>query len=367
MRLSSHFQSRVVLYLDQLTDLGLKIGIPVLAIAIGYLLVTAFGGGLRDYAKLKAVDQKYLVQAVEITTRALIYACSMVVTAVIIRLWREEAPGQVLTLVGGILYFGSNAAFSPLLHILTPATKPMVLTIQQGFTTVGAVCVVPGLVLIVRDAILRIWNGMSKQRVREMRWGDEAELSRKHTKPKFYGKCWDMEYCREFVRKVCPAWKQRKPCWRVKVGCYCDEKTILSALANQGDANNKSFQGIMDSLGLHKTQGIKISAKVKRARCRRCGIYAEHQRQKYQLLSPMVFPVVALIFITYYDLISKYVWHSLAATDRFVAFLAYRTLSNYSFDQGGQIVTTFTIVWLMIMTLSYFLRILEYCIFELQV
>jgi hypothetical protein len=235
-----------------------------------------------------------------------------------------------------------------------------------AFRDLGTVSLLPGLFLVLRDAILRIWNGVSVRRVLERRWGDEEER-KKHVKPKLYGSCWDMPYCRDFVRKVCPAFAAKKPCWRIKTGCYCDEKTILLAMTSTGAAN-EHVRGIMNALGLNQRRESSLSARLKRERCRRCGIYAEHQRQKYRLLSPMVFPAVGVVLYLFYEQVSTWVGVALKETDRFMSLLACKTpAAGYSFYDQGHVLTGMAIAWLTIIAVSYALRALEYLVFELQV
>jgi len=239
-------------------------------------------------------------------------------------------------------------------------------SVMTAFRNVGGICLLPGLFLVLRDAILRIWTGISVRRVLERRWGDEDER-KKHVKPKFYGSCWDMIFCRDFVRRVCPAYAARKPCRRIKIGCYCDEKTILRAMTSAG-ADNEHAQGIINSLGLNRHSTTRLSNKLKRERCRRCGIYAEHQRQKYRLLSPMVFPAIGVLLYVFYEQISMWVGIALQKTDRFMSFLTYGSqASRYALSDQGQLLTTLAIVWLTIIVISYALRALEYLVFELQV
>ncbi len=366
MKLSTHGRSQLVGWIDQITGLGLRVGIPAVGLLTVFLLVTVFGGHISGVSKLSAGEKAYLTNSVNLATRGLLAAAAVLVASLAVRFWRDEIVGQVLSLVGAAFYLGAPLFFAETVQASVAKNNALLAQIVDAFRTTGGICLLPGLFLVLRDAILRIWTGISVRRVLERRWGDEEER-RKHVKPKFYGSCWDMLYCREFVRKVCPAWEAKKPCWRMKIGCYCDEKTILRALTADG-AQNEHVRGIMDSLGLNAPRESRISSKLKRERCRRCGIYAEHQRQKYRLLSPLVFPLVALLIYAFYAQIAVWVGIAIEKTDRFMSFLAYRqhALGNTLGDQG-QVLTALAIIWLAIIAVSYALRALEYLVFELQV
>ncbi|MCE5200097.1 MAG: hypothetical protein ABFD54_01025 [Armatimonadota bacterium] len=367
MTLKTHTKSRLMAFVDQNTLLGLRIGIPVIVVAAGYLVSLVIGQRIQELPKMGPADREYFNNSLIICGSALMYSGLVVVASLILRFFTEERLGQILAVAGAVFYFGGPALVGKYPGERTIEASTVLAAIVADFLTVGAICLVPGLVLIVRDCILRIWRGISVRRVLESRWGDEAERAKKSRKPKIYGKCWDMLYCRGFVRRVCPAWQEKKPCWRLKVGCYCDEHTILKAMASQG-TDNASYRGIMQSLGLDKPgKESRVSAKIKRARCRRCGIYGEHQRQKYRILSPMVFPAVVLMMYLFYDDISKYVWMTLDRTDKLFRFLAYRHVEGYSLGADGHVLTNIAIVWLTIIIVSYALRTIEYLIFDLQV
>ncbi|MEN6358392.1 MAG: hypothetical protein ABFD83_15065 [Armatimonadota bacterium] len=366
MALKSHTKSWIFALLDNISSLGLKIGIPVAAVTVTYLLWVIFGPRLAHIDKLSVADSDYLINSAVISCKALTIASLAIVVSVIIRLLYDELVGQTLSVLGILLYFGTPEALARFVHVQNARAAGLALAIVNEFCVIGAICALPGLVLVVRDCILRIWRGISSKRVMETRWGDEREREKKK-KPKFYGNCWDMAYCREFVKRVCPAFQKKRPCWRIKTGCYCDEHTILMAMASQGE-ENESYKGILHSLGLDgQSKKPKVSAKVKRIRCRRCGIYAEHQRQKYRLLSPMVFPAVIFALYFFYSQLSWYITTAFQKTDQFVGFLSYKSVTSTAYASDGRMLTNIAIVWLAIILISYTLRTLEYLIFDLQV
>lgn len=358
-------RSQIISALESVTGVGLKVGIPVSIAAAGYLLVAAFGRNIAELDRMPLADRDYFVNGVHTAAKALTIAGAAVIASLIVRLFYEEVLGQALSLAGALLYFGTPALFALVVDTDRLSGNALFGGIVDEFRLIGALCLLPGLALILRDAILRIWTGMSVRRVVERRWGDEDERRRQH-RPKAYGSCWDMPYCRDFVRRVCPAWQARTPCWRLKLGCYCDERTILQAMASYGK-DNEHVRGIMHSLGLDKPRQSALSGSQKRARCRRCGIYAEHQRQKYRLLSPLVIPGVVALMYAFRERVSAWLYTALEHTDRFMRILSYRPEgTSYTFDDG-RILTMLAMVWLTIIVISYTLRALEYLVFELQV
>ena len=266
--LSTHSRSRLIGWIDQITGLGLKIGVPLLIVSAGYLLFAAFGRHIAQLGSMKPEEKAYFEQSLALALNVATVTSAVSMVSVVIRIFNDEILGQVLSLLGAALYFGSPAffAFFGSSQVMrNPDSAHALASIVQEFRVIGAIFLLPGLCLVLRDAILRIWTGISVRRIAECRWGDEEERHGRHTNPKFYGSCWDTPFCRDFVRRVCPAWNKRTPCWRIKVGCYCDEATILRAMTSMG-TDNEHVRGIMQSLGLDKQARSKFSSKQKTLR-----------------------------------------------------------------------------------------------------
>ena len=367
MPVSTHTKSTAVGWIDTATGLALKLGAPAVVLATAVLVSLMFGGHIRGVDAADVSQKAYLINTVGLCAKALMIGGIAAIVAVVMRLPRDEAVGQILAFVSALFYFGSPALFvyltGPTGRLGTTALKLIIYAYQM----VGAVGLVIGLVLVLRDCGKRIWIGISVRRVAERRWGDE-ERRKKPCKPGLLSKCWDMPFCQDFVRQVCPAWEAKKPCWRIKCGCYCDERTILRALTGRADGNVHA-RGIMENLGLNKpAEKSALSAKLRRDRCRRCSIYAERQRLKYRFMSPMVFPVVGGLMFAFYSQISRVVWAVLEKTDKFASFLTYKSADSVrDFSADGHMLTTLLMIWLGIIAVSYALKAVEYLVFELQV
>ena len=350
--------------IESSTLTGLKLSVPSMVITAAYLLYIVFGPKLHA-AAMSDVDRAYLHSTVALAEQILRIASFVAAVSLGLRFFYEAAVGQIMTIAGGILWFFSPTIFEGLtLGILTK--NPTYQGIVSEFGRVGFVTLIPGAVLVLREIVARLAGGVKARNLAGRRWGDEDERTKKHRRRKIYEQCWDMAFCREYVRDFCPAFKQRKPCWRMKAGCYCDGDTIMRAMAANA-SDNRFVRGIMQSIEEDSRRRSEMSASQKRMRCRRCVVYAEHQRQKYRILSPLVFPAVGVFFWLCYNQLSTWVWRSLESTDRFISFLSYNPGAASSFSSQGPILTTLAMIWLGIVTLSYALRVLEYLIFKLQV
>jgi hypothetical protein len=94
-----------------------------------------------------------------------------------------------------------------------------------------------------------------------------------------FSPCWKLPYCREVIRKQCPAYLAKKRCWKFGRGCYCDEEMISRIIRGE-------------SLDI-------IKAPTRQSRqgkppCGRCHIFLEHQGLKYKMLSPIAIPATLI-------------------------------------------------------------------------
>lgn len=343
--------------------MGLKLSIPCAAIAVAYLLYIVFGPRLPLMAGMGKLDRAYLEHTVAMAETLLRVASLVLVISLALRYMYEALIGQILTIAGGVLYFFGPAIFDHL-TVGVFASNQLYIGIVGEFTRVGLTALVPGAILLSRDMGARLVAGVKSGKSLARLWGDEDARITRHRRRKIYEHCWDMPFCREFVRDVCPAWRKGKSCWRLKCGCYCDEQTIIKAMTSEA-VDNQYARRFMQTLTQEQQNRPSVSAMQKRSRCRRCVVYSEHQRQKYRVLSPLTFPAVTIIFWVFYDHLVRLLGIVYTSTDRFVSFV---TMHPQQVIGGEQyVVTVLAIAWLWIVIISYVLLGLEYLIFNLQV
>jgi len=106
--------------------------------------------------------------------------------------------------------------------------------------------------------------------------------------------CWEMPYCKDYAREVCPAYARRKSCWRLKKGCLCDPD-FITRLLEKGTVVAKG-QNREDVAKRWLEAEAKERAATGKAKpdCKHCVIYLQHQREKFQLASVLVVPALIL-------------------------------------------------------------------------
>ncbi|MBI3721069.1 MAG: hypothetical protein HY248_00825 [Fimbriimonas ginsengisoli] len=85
----------------------------------------------------------------------------------------------------------------------------------------------------------------------------------------FMCKCWQLPYCRKFVRERCPIYHARRSCWRERVGCMCEEQVIRNAM------EGKTIPKNVLAAAAFIPKNHKLTMAQKRNRCRQCVIYNE--------------------------------------------------------------------------------------------
>ncbi|MDO8585799.1 MAG: hypothetical protein Q7T82_02055 [Armatimonadota bacterium] len=368
-RKKASFSTKAASAVFDLSGLGLVLGGLVLLAAGVYLAYGFKSGGIQQLAELPAIDRGRVIQNLALVCRAATTAGLIVVVCAIIRYYVEETLGYALSIAGALLYFAPPL----LLGSLMSSTKPTSLAVGivgSRLQTLGMTALAPGLALLLRDLIGRLVRLLTRPRLAAgMVWGREARESVSPLR-RIYGRCWEMPHCRAFIRSICPAYNVRKSCWRVKCGCYCDERTIIRAIeAQSGGATPENKRAYSQLL----VRQPALTGAEKRERCRNCSIYSEHQRQKYRILSPLIFPGVALAILLTLPRIHIGLKHAVAFTDRFMRSMSFTPQGgigpsewSYYVSATGTIQWLF-IAWLSIMAISYALRLIEYCVFKIQI
>ena len=361
------FKNKAWDILDAASALGLKAGVACLVLSSAYLALGFVTKGVIALPRLEAWAQHRVIANVNIATTIFDISFIVVVACLVLRNYSEDLLGYVLSLAGVGLYFG--VPYAALTHLgQSAANNAAVLITLESLRTAAVFAFLPGLVLIIRDLYIRLYFALSRVRL------DRPSLSVRRAgaaavyRNPIYAKCWQMPYCSDFVRRVCPAFQRRKSCWRIKRGCRCDDNTIMAAMRDgSGDARfRKELTFAMGS-----KRGRVLTSADKRWRCRECSIYIEHQRQKYQILSVVVMPAVLSLIVLFSGIIRNWVGDIALFMEKFVRFASYQPAQSPMHDwlQGGDDILVLQwvfLIWFGILALSYSLQAVEYCIFKLQ-
>jgi len=186
--------------------------------------------------------------------------------------------------------------------------------------------------------------------------GIKEEVDRKNV---FMGKCWQLPYCRKFVRERCPIYHARRSCWREKVGCMCEEEVIKGAM------ENRAIPKDMVAAARYIPHNNKLTMMQKMERCRQCVIYNEHQKHKYRLWLPLTLVgFAAICALLWRPLVNG--MHSIVTGLE----MALSKASAGTFNGKANIPDSLQQIMLAcvcIVVLSFLLKFLEFLIFKLKI
>jgi len=354
---------------DKLTNWGLQIGALAFAVATIYLMWGVISGALSKTLGLGALDMQRVVQNVQIACRLLTAGGILLVVSGAIRYYLDEETGYVLFIVGAVLRWGMPIIVGSSLPEVTAAAATLPAYVAAQYSLVGTVSLVAAVPFLAVDLSRKLRGAKRRASRATMVRTDEEEEIRKSRVALF---CWQMPYCRDYLRKFCQAYEKRKACWRIKSGCYCDEDMILRVMKRSSSSKVAGFDQRYSMAAGGATKGL--TGAQKRQRCRECFIYVEHQKVKYRLLSPLSFPATAMLMYVYLKPVKAALHGALQLTDKFAGRLSYGAVPKDMLGSqwGASAAASGTVEWLFLLclglvVLTYLLRGLEYFIFDLQV
>ncbi len=274
--------------------------------------------------------------------------------------WGEQVLAA-LQIMGAAILFFSPMILSSTGIASTSATggeKDPVAAAMQALNHGGMVLGLIGFLVLAVDLAVRA-RDRAKQgwKADQMRYGKgvKEEQDRHNV---FLGKCWQLPFCRKFVRERCPIYHARRTCWKELTGCMCEEEVIRNAMENKVVPKDALMAAT------YIPRNMKLTTDQKQERCRSCVIYNEHQKHKYKALMPATIGGLALIYIFGHPFLISMVGGILNGLDRLINRATYGSVKTL--DQP----TTFQellLACLMVVVLAYALKVLEYLIFKLKV
>lgn len=298
-------------------------------------------------------NAKQAIELVEMFTRIGTIGGIMGAIGFAIMFWGEEIAGPLLLIVSGIAYFGPMALGAPESELAQAALS--------GVRQCGGAAGIIAVFVTVIDAATRVRNRMvhgAKADTLKYGKGVKEDHDRQNV---LLGKCWQLPYCRKYVRDLCPIFHAKRTCWKERVGCMCEEKVIQNAMA--GKPISKDALTAAKFIPYNKS----VPMEVKIQRCRQCVIYNEHQRHKYKVFLPLTMIAVFGSYFAFRPQIMTTLDSLIGGADK---FLGKATLKEGSVMQGaGQldVFREFLAIVLTLMLLAYLLKLLEHLVFKLKI
>ena len=362
-------------WLDRLVPLAISLSTVLFAIATAYALYAIFEGNLAAVQNMSPDDKERIVNNVTLASNILMLSGVLLCICMAIKHRTDNVVGYMLVLWGAILCWGAPIVVRELLKSANIGSNPFQEELTGGvllsLRSVGISSLLCSVPLILVDFWYKLVGSRRDYPSAKAGASAVSQEAGGAEKALIHYNCWQMHYCRENLRKYCKAYETKKPCWRMKSGCYCDEDMLLRAMTK---SPSQKVELLKESYAqAAQTNSKSLTPAQKRQRCRQCFIYTEHQKQKYQILSPLVFPIVGLVMYMFYSDIMSLMAAALAEVDKLAkaaSFIEQSGSISNSVTQSGS--SSDVAQWVLIgclglMLASYLLQGLEYLIFELQV
>jgi hypothetical protein len=224
-------------------------------------------------------------------------------------------------------------------------------TIQLGGYVFGlvAVCV------LLSDIAMRIRvRALQGSRAELLKYGKGVKEER-DIQNVFMGKCWQLPFCRKFVRERCPIYHSKRTCWRERVGCMCEEEVIAQAMQNRAIPR--------DVVAAAKFIPVnhRLTPEAKAQRCRQCVIYNEHQKHKYKLAVPIALGGYTLVVVAAFGPLMNLMNTLVQWVDSLLKTATYTTGAQADAPVYFRVVL---LICCTVVCLTYTLRLIEYLIFK---
>ncbi|MDX2065685.1 MAG: hypothetical protein SFX74_08095 [Fimbriimonadaceae bacterium] len=269
--------------------------------------------------------------------------------------WGEEILGVLLLLGAAALYF--TPLYLPSMipgNESNEAVRASYASLQNAGLYLGII----GLVTLAADVATRV-----KKRAKEGAKADQLKIGKNVKQDPdrmnvFLGKCWQLPFCRKFVREKCPIYHAKKTCWKEQVGCMCEEEVIKGAMEGRPIPKDALLADKMIP------RNHKLTIAEKKERCKVCVIYNEHQRQKYRAWVPGLVG----IFVVGYAVLRGPLLVGMTGVVENIN----RVIYGITYGAGGKesvppyFVEMLLVVFVLV-AMSYALKTLEYAIFKLKI
>jgi hypothetical protein len=243
-------------------------------LSIAYLLWGIFGGQIGTAPN--GTDPQ-VIQNIALAGSVLKWSLIGLVISTFVLMFDAAPLGIATAVVGAALQFGSPLLLKSIGQ--TPAMGAFAIQLIAA----GKVIFMLGLIKTALDTAAWLSELPNRMQQRaDVGVGQMAEVAQQRAarNATMFSPCWQLPFCREVIRKQCPAYLAKTRCWKFGRGCYCDEEMISRIIRGE-------------SIDMIKAP-TRMSRQGKPP-CGRCYIFLEHQTLKYKMFSPVAIPATIII------------------------------------------------------------------------
>jgi len=327
----------------------LIVGLMAFAIGLGFLLYTIFA----TVNATPAMNQQAISNA-DILANILYAGVIAIGVGGAYLFWGEEILGPILLIIAGVLY-ASPFYLPSMAGQLSEAAKDAISSIQVSGEILGGIAIV----VIVGDVIMRARDRAVMGAKKDLlKLGKDVKAER-GVQNVFLGKCYQLPFCRKYVREKCPIYHAKRTCWREQVGCMCEEQIIMNALNNRVIPKDEVAAAAMIP------RNNKLTSAQKFARCKSCVIYNEHQKHKYRASLPAIMVIYGLLYLALRGALAGTMTNLIQKATQAVHGLTLTGNSNQML--APEWLAEFLVLAVFLILFSYTLKVIEWMYFSAKV
>jgi hypothetical protein len=347
----------------------LQLAIAAFVIAAGYILYAIFSGALNQAAD--AAQLARLARNLTTMGQLMTLACLVGGVCFVIMTIGDIAFAVALALLGAALMFGLPVLVASNVH-----TEQFAYLINLWSKNAGmAIFVVVGLRILYEIVEQLRTAGTRRKEKEEEEQVAGLQKAKRPPKPGVWSPCWKLPYCHEAVREQCPAFKNRKSCWRYGAGCNCDpsliERLIRSGALEAGKGASRASSREKTAHAAYVRSDLAADAPLKASErtipCTKCPIYLDHQRQKFKIVNPIAVIATLLVLAAAYIPL-RALYFQVVAT---ISNIASHFTLGRNVDPGKWFeylntpaLQVFFFIIIGLLALAYVLKFVEWVIFE---
>lgn len=349
-------------FLDGVAKFVMWIGLAATLIALGFLIYTYSmfaGSGAGVGTAGVTVDQA--LSNVDMFQKILLAGVIAAGVGSTYLFWGEDILGPAQLGFAAILFF--SPLYLPSIlgsgHGIGNVESNVLGTLQMSGTVFGILALGVTLADIFQRVQVRAQHG---SRADQLKYG-KGLREEQDIQNVFMGRCWQLPFCRKFVRERCPIYHSKRTCWKERVGCMCEEQVIRDAMAG------KTIPKDAVAAAQFIPYNLKLTMPQKEERCRQCVIYNEHQKHKYKVALPVAFFVFVGVYALLRTPLLDAMTTMLESLDRVIGRASLRGDVNI----GGNIASSglplqeMLLLCFVVVAFTYALKLIEFLIFKLKI
>lgn len=328
-------------------------GLGAIVLSVAFLMVAVFYTGTGTDSTKIAGDA---LRNIDILSKVLLAGVVIGGLGSAFLFWGEETLSVAQLALAAALFF--SPFYMPMLlgRDASFVGQKALAAISSGGSILGFIAIV----ILVAELSIRV-TARAKKGVKADSLKFGKGIKEETRQNKFMGKCWQLPFCRQFVRERCPIYHAKRTCWKERVGCMCEEEVIRNAMENRAIPKDAV------AAGRYIPVNNRLTMSQKRDRCRQCVIFNEHLKQKYRLSLPLTIIGFGLFYLVARQPLLNLSGHMISMLNGGMKQL---TMGNSEDINSALKNGPFQEVLLdcfMVALFAYVLKGLEYVIFKLKV